>query len=233
MLRRASLTALRAAGRRQPSPFPAPASAPLLLRSSLARLLSEPVRLRLPEDEATAGTKRCITRWFKNEGDEIKSGEALCEVDSGEVVFDFVSPVNGIMVKITAYSGSVDLKGGEVIAFVASSADAITSAKYTAQKEIAEGRVVVHGGPKPADDSTDGPVAEWLHSLGPDMEQYAKALKDDGFDSLESLATLTEDDLTAMAVTKKGHRNLILKGVAAMKQPEAAVKQPAAAKTTE
>ena len=188
-----------------------------LPRVAVRFLSSEPVRLRLPEDEATAGTQRAITRWFKKEGDEVKSGEALCEVDSGEVVYDYVSPVNGFVVKITALAGSTDLKGGEVIAFLASSSDAITSVKYVAQKEVAEKRVVMHGLPRDEPVKDEGPVSEWLKRLSPDLVQYASALKEDGFDSLESLATLTEDDLTTLAVTKKGHRNLLLKGVSELK----------------
>jgi hypothetical protein len=173
----------------------APSSSSLLLRRTFA---TEPVRLRLPEDEATAGTQRGITKWFKDEGQSIKAGEAVCEVDAGDVVYDFVSPVDGILIKITAHPGSIDLKGGEVIAFLASSSDAITSVKYEAAKEIAEGRVTVHGGPAKEDVFEGGAVYDFLKALGgAELAAYAKALKEDGFDTMESLATLAEADLTA------------------------------------
>jgi hypothetical protein len=173
---------------------------------------NEPVRLRLPEDDATAGTQRGITKWFKEEGQQVRTGEAVCEVDSGDVVYDFVSPVNGFLVKITANAGAVDLKGGEVIAFIASTADAITSVKYEAAKEIAEGRVVVHGAQQQklaeADELRllDSPVHDWLKKLGGSdlAQQYSKTMIEDGFGSLESLVNLAEEDLTAMGITKTG-----------------------------
>jgi hypothetical protein len=72
---------------------------------------TEPVRIRLPEDDAAQARLRSITKWFKKEGDEIKIGEPLCEVDAGEVVYDFNSPISGFVVRITAKEGSSDLKG--------------------------------------------------------------------------------------------------------------------------
>ena len=67
--------------------------------------------MRLPEDDAPGLKLRSIPKWFKKEGDKVKSGEPLCEVDAGDVVYDFNSPVSGFIVRITAKEGSVDLKG--------------------------------------------------------------------------------------------------------------------------
>ena len=91
----------------------------ILFHSSLRAFASipEPVRLRLPEDDVTGVVSRSIPKWYKQEGDQIKPGEPLCEVDAGDVVYDFNSPVQGWLVKITAKPGSSDLKGGEVIAY--------------------------------------------------------------------------------------------------------------------
>jgi len=71
----------------------------------------EPVRIRLPEDDTMGGTLRSIPKWFKQEGEQVKAGEPLCEVDAGDVVYDFNAPVSGWMVRITAKEGSIDLKG--------------------------------------------------------------------------------------------------------------------------
>jgi hypothetical protein len=55
-------------------------------------------------------------------------------------------------------------------------------------------------------------VKEWLSALPRDMGSYLDVFIQDGFDSLDSVATLTADDLDAMSV-KRGHSRLILAGV--------------------
>ena len=103
LLRRASLIAVRSANK--------PPSAVIARRFVATPVRPEPVRVRLPENDAQGVHPRSIPKWFKKEGDEVKSGEPLCEVDAGDVVYDFNSPVSGWVVRITAKEGSVDLKG--------------------------------------------------------------------------------------------------------------------------
>jgi hypothetical protein len=118
-----------------------------VLRRSLVRFASslpppaEPVRLRLPDDGFPL-LRRSIPKWFKKEGDTIKSGEPLCEVDTGDVVYDFNSPVAGFLVRITAQEGTTDLKAGEIIAYLAGAEDQINRVRFEAAREIAEHKVV-------------------------------------------------------------------------------------------
>ena len=175
---------------------------------------AEPVRIRLPEDD-NAVTKK-VVEWYKKDGDTVKQGEALCEIDAGDVTYDYIAPISGILVRITAQAGSTDLKGGEVIAFMASSVDQVTSVRYEAARELAEGRVQQHGGdvaglPKaPAENK----LREWLMQVGgEDLAEYESALRKDGFDTLEAVATLEESDLDDLGISKKGHRKVLLKAV--------------------
>ena len=72
--------------------------------------------------------------------------------------------------KITAKKGSVDLKGGEVIGYMATNLSNVTSVAYEAAKEIAEGRVVEHPiqpktvEEKPSNNNNDG-LAKWLATI--------------------------------------------------------------------
>lgn len=192
---------------------------------------------------------RSIREWFKKEGETVESGDALCEVDAGDVVYDFAAPVKGIIVRITARKGATDLKGGEVIGYMATSLDNVTSVRYESAKEIAEGRVQEHlgddkpltppsepsgganGAPASSSSSSSVPGAattsstngesgedavlkKWLREVSQNddefVKEYADKFKREGFTSLESLATLDEDDLNAMDITKRGHRKVIL-----------------------
>jgi len=85
--------------------------APAFTRGFATPSKPEPVRIRLPEDDTQGLKPRSINKWFKKEGDTVKSGEPLCEVDAGDVVYDFNSPVAGFVVRITAKEGSIDVKG--------------------------------------------------------------------------------------------------------------------------
>ena len=49
------------------------------------------------------------------------------------------------------------------------------------------------------------------------LPQYFELLKEDGFDDLESVQDVTEDDLKAMGINKTGHRRKIIKFVTKLK----------------
>ena len=104
MMRRLSITASR---RMLAQPQPRL----VVLRPFSLPARPEPVRVRLPEDDTQGVKPRSIPKWFKKEGEAVNAGDPLCEVDAGDVVYDFNSPVKGILVRITAKEGSVDLKG--------------------------------------------------------------------------------------------------------------------------
>ena len=53
-------------------------------------------------------------------------------------------------------------------------------------------------------------VKEWLTNEVK-LPQYFVALKGDGFDDMESVQDVTEDDLKAIGIDKTGHRRKILK----------------------
>ncbi|KAH9258148.1 hypothetical protein BASA81_003711 [Batrachochytrium salamandrivorans] len=186
----------------------------------------EPIRIRLPEDDEMTTLVRSIPKWFKKEGDEVKAGEALCEVDTGEVVFDLQSPVGGYVVRITAHEGSKDLKSGEVVAYLAGALDQITSVKYEASKEIAQNKVTVHLSKQEEEEaaaaverlaaevkspSANMGLEEWLNSVGEGLaNEYANVLKSEGFTTIDSIKTLEEADLDAMNISKRAHRKMLL-----------------------
>jgi len=63
----------------------------------------------------------------------------------------------------------------------------------------------------------------WLSGLG--LAAYEKQLVDDGFDTLDALVNLTEEDMLHVGISKTGHRKLLLRAVASLQQPQLQVQQ--------
>jgi pyruvate/2-oxoglutarate dehydrogenase complex dihydrolipoamide acyltransferase (E2) component len=47
-----------------------------------------------------------IVRWTKAEGELVRKGEVICEVETEKAVFEVVSPVDGVLLKIVAPAGT-------------------------------------------------------------------------------------------------------------------------------
>lgn len=47
-----------------------------------------------------------VVRWFKKEGEPLRCGEVLCEVETEKAVFEVESPVDGVLLKILAPAGA-------------------------------------------------------------------------------------------------------------------------------
>ena len=50
-------------------------------------------------------TEGQVVQWLKSEGDEVKKGEVICEVETEKAVFEVESPANGVLLKIIVPAG--------------------------------------------------------------------------------------------------------------------------------
>jgi pyruvate dehydrogenase E2 component (dihydrolipoamide acetyltransferase) len=48
-----------------------------------------------------------VVRWHKAEGDPVKKGEVLCEVETEKAVFEVESPMDGVLLKIVVAAGKI------------------------------------------------------------------------------------------------------------------------------
>ena len=48
-----------------------------------------------------------VVRWFKSEGDKVKKGEVICEVETEKAAFEVESPTDGVLLKIIVPAGKV------------------------------------------------------------------------------------------------------------------------------
>jgi pyruvate/2-oxoglutarate dehydrogenase complex dihydrolipoamide acyltransferase (E2) component len=58
--------------------------------------------LRVPKSGGIDTTKVKLVRWLKHEGDRVKRGEAVVELETEKVNYELDSPFEGMVVKILA-----------------------------------------------------------------------------------------------------------------------------------
>ena len=50
-------------------------------------------------------TRGIVSKWFKREGDEVKKGEIICQVETDKIVSDVEAPSDGFILKIIVEEG--------------------------------------------------------------------------------------------------------------------------------
>lgn len=58
--------------------------------------------IRVPQTGGIPTTKASVVRWLKQEGDTVKLGEAVVELETDKVTYELDSPAEGVVLKIVA-----------------------------------------------------------------------------------------------------------------------------------
>ena len=61
--------------------------------------------LKVPKTGGLPTTKVNVVRWFKQEGDMVKRGDAVVELETEKVNYELDSPTEGVLLKILAKEG--------------------------------------------------------------------------------------------------------------------------------
>lgn len=69
-------------------------------------------------------TEGRVVRWLKAEGDQIKKGEVICEVETEKAVFEVESPIDGVLLKIIVPAGKI-VQVFSTIAFVGEAGESV------------------------------------------------------------------------------------------------------------
>ena len=56
----------------------------------------------VPKSGGVTSTKAVVIRWLKREGDRVKAGDPLVELETEKVSYELESPFSGILVKLLA-----------------------------------------------------------------------------------------------------------------------------------
>jgi pyruvate dehydrogenase E2 component (dihydrolipoamide acetyltransferase) len=86
-------------------------------------------------------TEGRVVRWLKAEGNQVKKGEVICEVETEKAVFEVESPVDGVLLKIIVPAGKI-AQVFSTIAFVGEAGESVDledveSAEKEEKKEVA------------------------------------------------------------------------------------------------
>jgi pyruvate/2-oxoglutarate dehydrogenase complex dihydrolipoamide acyltransferase (E2) component len=56
----------------------------------------------VPKSGGVTSTKATVVRWLKHEGDSVKQGDLLVELETEKVSYELKSPYEGVLMKILA-----------------------------------------------------------------------------------------------------------------------------------
>jgi pyruvate/2-oxoglutarate dehydrogenase complex dihydrolipoamide acyltransferase (E2) component len=59
--------------------------------------------LKVPKSGGMNTTRVSVVRWLKSEGDTIKQGDPVVELETEKVSYELDSPVDGVLIKIIAH----------------------------------------------------------------------------------------------------------------------------------
>jgi pyruvate dehydrogenase E2 component (dihydrolipoamide acetyltransferase) len=152
-----------------------------------------PINILMPALSPTM-EKGNLARWLKKEGDKVKSGDVLAEIETDKATMEVEAIDDGILAKIVVPDGTADVPVNDVIGLIteegedAASAQASSTVKKAANTPVAAAETAApapasaNASPAPAG-SLNGHVPE-IHSNG---RVFASPLarrlaKDSGFD---------------------------------------------------
>ena len=70
--------------------------------------------LKVPKTGGIPTTKASVLRWLKREGDRVRVGEAIVELETEKVSYELESPTDGTLLKILAEESSQVPVGGQL-----------------------------------------------------------------------------------------------------------------------
>ncbi len=76
-----------------------------------------------------------VVKWLKRDGDPVKTGETLAEVETDKAVMDLVARADGVLRQVAAAEGQT-VAVGSVVAVIAAPGEAITAAAASAPKPV-------------------------------------------------------------------------------------------------
>lgn len=79
---------------------------------SSERKVSPLTTVMVPKSGGITSTKAIVVRWLKREGDTVKLGEPLVELETEKVSFELESPAAGTLLKFLAQEAAVVPVGG-------------------------------------------------------------------------------------------------------------------------
>ena len=80
--------------------------------------------LIVPKSGGVTSTKVNVVRWLKREGEPVKSGEAIVELETEKVSYELESPAAGVLLKIIA-GETTEVPVGDPLGYIGQPGEAV------------------------------------------------------------------------------------------------------------
>src|SRR4051812_4701804 len=115
-----------------------------------------PVELKMPALSPTM-EEGTLAKWLVKEGDDVKSGDILAEIETDKATMEFEAVDEGKIAKILVPEGSEGVKVGQPIALLAGEGEDVTPSPQRAEGEGAAPSPETQGlSPQPSPDTGEG-----------------------------------------------------------------------------
>src|SRR5205809_2033129 len=93
-----------------------------------------PIELKMPALSPTM-EEGTLAKWLVKEGDDVKSGDILAEIETDKATMEFEAVDEGRIAKIIVAEGTDEVKVGTVIALIAAEGEDVATASSAPQPE--------------------------------------------------------------------------------------------------
>ncbi len=134
-----------------------------------------PINILMPALSPTM-EKGNLAKWFKKEGDAVKTGDVIAEIETDKATMEYEAVDDGVLAKIVVPEGSNDVPVNQLIAVLAQEGEDVKAAAAAAGKGIPAAKAPGVGAPSPPPSPPRGEGAAQpaaAHSPTPTQEASA------------------------------------------------------------
>src|SRR5882724_7368119 len=114
-----------------------------------------PVNILMPALSPTM-EKGNLAKWLKKEGDAVKAGDVIAEIETDKATMEYESIDDGVLAKIVVPEGSQDVPVNQLIAVLAEEGEDPKTAAAAAGKGAAQAKAPADA--KPAESKAEAPA---------------------------------------------------------------------------
>ncbi|MCA1955834.1 biotin/lipoyl-containing protein, partial [Zymomonas sp.] len=95
------------------------------------------IEVKMPALSPTM-TEGTLAKWLVKEGDAVKAGDILAEIETDKAIMEFETVDAGIIAKILVPEGSENIAVGQVIAVMAEAGEDVSQVAASASSQISK-----------------------------------------------------------------------------------------------
>src|SRR6266853_6087965 len=107
-----------------------------------------PINILMPALSPTM-EKGNLAKWLKHEGDKVKTGDILAEIETDKATMEYEAVDDGVLAKIVVPEGTADVPVNQLIAVLASEGEDVKAAAAGAGKGAPAAKPAAAASPSP------------------------------------------------------------------------------------